>query len=128
MPPRVLWSMAADQFIVDAAGKFSIIGVWETISAGNFPALHPLLFVVTAWTGGPNTTFVLETRIWTPTRNILATTGPQPFNLSSAGKGISINQFYSVQFPSPGGYRVEALANNVSAHHFDVAVQPLIGS
>jgi hypothetical protein len=117
--------MAADQFIVDRSGKFSIIGVWENIFATNFPALHPVLFVVTAWTGDPNAMLLTETRIWTPSQALLMTTGAQPFQLSPAGKGLSVNQFFQVQFAVPGQYRIEAVVNGVSAYHFDVAVQAL---
>src|SRR2546430_17675769 len=102
MSPTVLWSMIADQFIVDPSGKYSIIGVWENLFAPAFPAIHPLMFILTQWKGEPNTSAQVETRIWTPNQTLLMTTGAALMRLGPVGKVISVNQLFQAQFPVPG--------------------------
>lgn len=116
----------ADQFIADPRGKISIIGVWEEIAALNFPAVHPLLFVVTAWRGAVGTSFLAETRIWTPSQTLLFTTGAHPVQLSPMGKGIAVDQAIGLQFPAPGIYRLELMADGQSVHTADFSLsQPV---
>jgi len=117
--------MIADQFIVDPSGKYSIIGVWENLFAPAFPAIHPLMFILTLWKGEPNSSLQVETRIWTPNQTLLMTTGAAVVRLSPVGKGMSVNQVFQTQFPMPGRYRVELLANGVSVHSYDLTIAPL---
>lgn len=105
-----MWSFVADQFIVDQAGKFSIIGAWETIGAMSFPAVHPQLFVVTGWKGDPLASILAETKIWAPAGVLLTATGSHAFQLSNVGKGINVSQLINLQFPQPGEYTVEMFA------------------
>ena len=125
MKPRVLWSFVADQFIVDQGGKFSVIGVWETVSAPMFPAVHPQLFVVTGWQGDPHANFLTETRLWTPSGALLTSTGPHPFQVSPVGKGINVNQFVNVNLPQSGAYRLEVLAYGEIAYDSTITVNQL---
>lgn len=124
---EVLWAFAADQFIVDRAGKFSIIGIWEAVFAANFPALHPQVFIVAGWRGQPSGQLMYEIRVWTPANTLLATSNPTPFQLGPNGKGISVQQFAGVQLIQPGVYRIEILQNGVSAHQLElVAALPQV--
>lgn len=122
MAPSVVWSLLADQFVADARGKFTIVGVWDEISAVNYPAVHPLLFIVTAWRGMPNGSFLAETRIWTPAQSLLFSTGPHPVVPGPSGKSIAIDQAVLLQFPTPGVYRLELVADRQSVHTSDFSL------
>jgi hypothetical protein len=117
--------MIADQFIVDTGGKFSIIGVWENLFAPTFPAVHPVMFILTMWKGDPNSSITVETRIWSPNKALLMSTGTGLVRLSPAGKGINVNQVFQTQFPMAGSYRVELLANGTSVHSYDLTIAAL---
>jgi hypothetical protein len=112
----------ADQFIVDRFGKYSIVGIWDAISAPNFPAIHPQLFIVSGWTGDALAMIMAETRLWTPAGTLLLTTGLHPFRLSPSGKGINANQIVQTQFAQPGNYRVELIGDGEVKHQFEIGL------
>jgi len=122
MRASVLWAFVADQFIIDRFGKYSIIGIWDGITASNFPAVHPLLFIVVGWKGDPLTTVMAETRIWTPAGTLLLTSGVHPMQLSPAGKGIDANQIMQTQFPQFGIYRIELIGDGEVKHQFEISL------
>jgi len=124
---KVLWAFAADQFIVDRSGKFSIIGIWEAVFAPNFPAIHPQVFIVAGWSGQASAQMTYEVRIWAPGNTLLITSAPTPFQLGPNGKGISVHQFAPVQLAQPGTYKIEILMNGVLAHTMELtaAVPPI---
>src|SRR6202011_528133 len=120
MDVKVLWAMTADQFIVDQAGKFSVIGVWENLAALAFPAVHPLMFVVSAWEGDANSSVLAETRIWTPQQALLVSTGAMPLRFGANKRALSVNQLVQTQFVTPGAYRIEFLAEGRTLHYTDI--------
>jgi hypothetical protein len=123
MKPEVMWSFVADLFILDQSGKFSIVGAWESITAMNFPAVHPQLFLITGWRGDPLATFMTETKLWMPSGALLSTTGNHPVHLSTAGKGLNVNQMVNLQFPQAGEYTIELFHFGDQAWTGKIAVQ-----
>jgi len=117
---KLVWAFAADQFIVDRGGKFSIIGIWENVFAQTFPALHPQLFIVAGWQGPPMASMTNEVRIWVPAGTLLVTSGAVPLQLGPTGKGISVQQFAPLQLVQPGAYRVEIMLNGAVAHNLEL--------
>jgi hypothetical protein len=117
---KLLWAFAADQFIVDRGGKFSIIGIWENVFAQAFPALHPQLFIVAGWQGTPMASLTNEVRIWVPGGALLTTSGAATLQLGPTGKGISVQQFAPLQLIQPGIYRVEIMLNGALVHKMEL--------
>jgi len=117
---KLLWAFAADQFIVDRGGKFSIIGIWENVFAQAFPALHPQLFIVAGWQGAPMASLTSEVRIWVPSGALLSTSGATPLQLGPTGKGVSAQQFAPLQLMQPGVYRVDISLNGAVVHKLEL--------
>jgi hypothetical protein len=115
--------MLADQFIVDVAGKYSLVGVWENISVAALPVVHPLLFAVVSWEGGANTAHNSALRIWSPSQVPLQEVGPNPLQFGPNGRAINVTQIQQLLLTEPGTHRVELLCDGLTAHYFDFSVQ-----
>ncbi len=50
---KVDWALVCDYALIDTAGKLSVLGIFERLFAGNFPALHPVMYLVAQWSGAP---------------------------------------------------------------------------
>lgn len=51
--PRFQFGLIADAAQVDANGKLSVLGEFDTIRAKSFPAAHPNLVIVGRWMADP---------------------------------------------------------------------------
>src|SRR5690242_5707551 len=116
--PDVEWSLLCEYCLIDAAGKLSVLGIFDQVVARQLPVQQPVLFVVTRWRSEPHQTFTVETRLWTPTEQLLQTTGAVPVAPSPSGQNMTINQFLSLTFDREGQYLVELLANDETARYY----------
>ena len=124
--PEVEWSLLCEYCLIDAAGKLSILGIFDHVVAPQVPVHQPVLFVVTRWRSQPNQQFVAETRLWTPTEQLLQTTGPVQVAPNHFGQNMTINQFLGLTFEREGQYLVELLAEGDTARYYpwQLAVRP----
>ena len=116
--PDVEWSLLCDYCLIDQAGKLSLLGIFDRIATPSLPVQHPLLFVVTRWRTQPHQSFVAETRIWTPTEQLLLTTGPVQVAANPSGQNLTINQFRGLTLDREGQYLVELLAEGETARFY----------
>ncbi len=85
--------------------------MFETIGAREFPAVHPVLFVVNGWIGGAGT-FRQYSRILDPGGQEIARDQETVFQLSNLKSRHSvIARFGNLEFPQPGEYAIEVLLN-----------------
>jgi hypothetical protein len=109
--PALLYSVLCDDVRREDNGKFILLGLFETVGAREFPAVHPVLFVVNGWIGGVGT-FRQYSRILDPTGTELARDQETAFELSTLKSRHSvIARFNNLELPRPGEYAVEILLN-----------------
>lgn len=109
--PTLLFSVLCDDVRREDNGKFILIGLFETVGAKKFPALHPTLYVMNCWIGGLGT-FKQRSRIISKDGNVLAEDKETTFALKDLkSKHRIIARFNNLKFNTPGEYSVEVLLN-----------------
>ena len=104
-------------------GKFILIGLFETVGAREFPAVHPSLFIVNGWIGGAGS-FRQYSRILDPTGQELARDQETEFQLATLKARHSIiARFNSLELSQPGEYSVEILLNGDLKVRYSLVVE-----
>jgi hypothetical protein len=121
---EVIFALLCDYALTDAAGKLSIIGIFDRVLVSPFPAMHAQLFLVARWTGDPGTLAAIETRIWSPSRELIGAV-PQTVQFGSDGTANVLMRVSPLPLPSPGEYTFELLLGGASVHHTPLLVEPI---
>lgn len=109
--PTLLFSVLCDDVRREDNGKFILIGLFETIGAKKFPAIHPTLYIMNCWISGLGT-FKQRSRLIGKDGNILAEDDETTFELKDLKvKHRVIARFNNLKFDIPGEYSVEVLLN-----------------
>lgn len=109
--PTLLFSVLCDDVRREDNGKFILIGLFETIGARKFPAVHPALFIMNCWTSGLGN-FRQRSRIIDRNGLLLAEDRETDFSLQDLkAKHRIIARFNNLKFDLPGEYAVEVLLN-----------------
>jgi len=109
--PALLYSVLCDDVRREENGKFILLGLFETIGARDFPAVHPTLFVINGWIGGVGT-FRQYSRILGPGGQEIARDQETVFQLANLKARHSvIARFNNLELPKAGEYAVEVLLN-----------------
>lgn len=109
--PALLYSVLCDDVRREDNGKFILLGLFETIGAREFPAVHPALFIVNGWIGGVGS-FRQYSRILDPSGQELARDQETAFVLNSLKARHSIiARFNALELHQAGEYAVEVLLN-----------------
>ena len=109
--PALLYSVLCDDVRREENGKFILVGLFETIGAREFPAVHPTLFIINGWIAGVGT-FRQYSRILDPAGQEIAQDQETTFQLSTLKSRHSvIARFNSLELPQPGEYAVEVMLN-----------------
>jgi hypothetical protein len=108
--PNLQFSVLCDDIRREDNGKFMLLGLFEAISAREFPAVHVALFVVDRWCKGEGE-FTQRIRIVNSRDGaIVFETEEQPFNLEDIDSHHTvISRFSNLTFPNAGKYWVEVL-------------------
>ncbi len=121
--PRLVYTLLCDDVRQELGGKFSLMGLFESISAGVFPATHHRFAIVNEWTGGRGE-FTVSIRLLAPDREqVLSDTTSrfQLFNEAQRHRDISIR--FNTTFKVPGTYWVELLIDGEQAGMVPLPVQ-----
>jgi hypothetical protein len=113
--PRIIYTLLCDDVRQEVGGKFSLMGLFETISAETFPAIHSRFAIVTEWTGGKGE-FAVKTRLLTPGQDKVVSESESRFNLvgeNQRHRDIAIR--LNTPFEIPGTYWVEFLVDGERA-------------
>ena len=109
--PTLLFSVLCDDVRREDNGKFILIGLFETIGARKFPAMHPTLFIMNCWTSGLGD-FSQRSRIINKNGGLIAEDKETLFSLRDLrAKHRIIARFNNLKFDSSGEYAVEVLLN-----------------
>ena len=109
--PSLLYSILCDDVRREENGKFILLGLFETIGAREFPAVHPTLFIVNGWIGGVGS-FRQYSRILDLNGHEMARDKETSFQLPNLKARHSvIARFNSLELPKAGDYAVEILLN-----------------
>src|SRR5436305_15134293 len=97
--PTFLWSLLCDHFLIDQAGKYSFIGVFDRIGALNFPVVQRSLYVAVALEGEPSTVAPALLDVWSPDGTLLLSTPESQVQFSQVGRAMFVNLIYDLQLP-----------------------------
>lgn len=124
--PRLSYTLVCDDVRQEMGGKFSLMGLFESIFANTFPALHYRFAIVNEWIGGKGD-FLSRIRLLAPDqRQILSEseTKISLFNESQRHRDISVR--FNTTFAVPGTYWVEMLLDEERAGMFPLSLQRVL--
>ncbi|MEK6744449.1 MAG: hypothetical protein AABZ15_12600 [Nitrospirota bacterium] len=112
MKPVLVHTILCDDVRQEMGGKFSLMGLFESISAVSFPAVHPRFAIMNEWTGGRGE-FTAKIRLLAPDRKTVISESDAKlalFNETQHHRDISLR--FNTTFPAPGTYWIEMLLDN----------------
>jgi hypothetical protein len=121
--PDLQFSIVCDDVRREENGKFILIGLFGLIGAVQFPAVHPVVFVVNRWCKGEGE-FSQRTRILSAADNeVIAESPTASFRLADLdGQHTIISRFVNVRFPAPGKYWVEVLLGDELIRNYPIVL------
>ena len=123
--PILLFSVLCDDVRREHNGKFILIGLFETIGAKKFPAIHPALYVMNCWISGSGK-FRQRTRIIGRDGKILAQDKETSFLLKDLkSKHRIIARFNNLKFEVAGEYSVEILLEDELKVRYSLMIKKL---
>ncbi len=121
--PRLNYTIICDDVRQEMGGKFSLMGLFESIYAGTFPALHHHFAIVNEWSGGRGE-FTVRIRLLAPDQEQVLSESESKlslFNEAQRHRDISIR--YNTTFKVPGTYWIETLVDGERAGIIPLVVQ-----
>lgn len=107
--PRLSFTLLCDDVRQEMGGKFSLMGLFESISSHSFPALHHRFAIMNEWTGGKGD-FTIRIRLLTPDQGQVLSESETKLSLfSETQRHRDISIRYNTTFKVPGTYWVETL-------------------
>lgn len=118
--PTIDWTFLCDYTAVDAAGKISIIGVFENINVPALPFKYPQIYIAVNLKAAAGEKFELSSRMSAPNGTEIAKQGPIkiaiPANAPSAGKIYCTFAYFGTLFSEAGTHHIEIFINDQSVH------------
>ena len=110
--PRLSFTLLCDDVRQEMGGKFSLMGLFESISSHSFPALHHRFAIMNEWTGGKGD-FTVRIRLLTPDQaQVLSESETKLSLFSETQRHRDISIRYNTTFKVPGTYWIETLLDN----------------
>ncbi len=113
--PQLNYTLLCDDVRQEMGGKFSLMGLFESIYSNTFPTMHPRFAIVNDWTGGKGE-FVSRIRLLAPDQKQVLSESESKLNLfneSQHHRDISIR--FNSTFNAPGTYWIETLLDGERA-------------
>jgi hypothetical protein len=123
--PVLVHTILCDDVRQEMGGKFSLMGLFETISAATFPAVHPRFAIMNEWSGGRGE-FTARIRLLAPDRKTVISESEAKlalFNETQHHRDISLR--FNTTFPAPGTYWIEMLLDNEQTALVPLPVQQI---
>ena len=123
--PVLVHTILCDDVRQEMGGKFSLMGLFETISAVTFPAIHPRFAIMNEWSGGRGE-FTAKIRLLAPDRKTVISESEAKlalFNETQHHRDISLR--FNTTFPAPGTYWIEMLLDNEQIALVPLSVQQI---
>jgi hypothetical protein len=124
--PRLSYTILCDDVRQEMGGKFSLMGLFESIYANTFPAIHHRFAIVNEWTGGKGQ-FQVKIRLLAPDQKQVLSESESRITLFSENqrhRDISIR--FNTTFAVPGAYWVEMLLDGERAGMFPLSLQRVL--
>ncbi|HXY62602.1 MAG TPA: hypothetical protein VEJ22_06680 [Nitrospirota bacterium] len=121
--PRLIYTLLCDDVRQEMGGKYSLMGLFESISAHSFPALHHRFAIMNEWTGGQGE-FTVKIRLLSPDQAEVISeseTKLSLFNETQRHRDISIR--HNTTFKVPGTYWIETLLDGERAGMTPIMLQ-----
>jgi hypothetical protein len=110
--PKLNYTLLCDDVRQELGGKFSLMGLFESIYANAFPAVHPRFAIVNEWTGGKGD-FKLKIRLLSPNKQEILSESEATLKLfSETQRHRDISVRFNTTFNAPGTYWVEMLLDD----------------
>jgi hypothetical protein len=110
--PKLSYTLLCDDVRQEMGGKFSLMGLFESISSYSFPALHHRFAIITEWSGGKGE-FSVKIRLLAPDQEqVLSESDTKLSLLSETQRHRDISVRYNTTFRVPGTYWLEMLLDN----------------
>jgi hypothetical protein len=113
--PKLNYTLLCDDVRQEMGGKFSLMGLFESIYSSTFPAMHPRFAIVNDWAGGKGE-FNSRIRLLAPDQKQVLSESESKLNLfneSQHHRDISIR--FNSTFNVPGTYWIETLLDGERA-------------
>ena len=121
--PMLSYTLLCDDVRQELGGKFSLMGLFESIYSGSFPAIHPRFAIVNEWTGGKGE-FLAKIRLLGPDKEqILSESESRLVLYAETQRHRDIAVRFNTTFPTPGTYWLEILLDNERIILVSLAVQ-----
>ncbi len=121
--PVLSYTLLCDDVRQELGGKFSLMGLFESIYSGSFPAVHPRFAIVNEWTGGKGE-FLARIRLLGPDKKqVLSESESKLVLYSETQRHRDIAVRFNTTFPAPGTYWVEILLENERISMVPLSVQ-----
>lgn len=121
--PHLVYTILCDDVRQELGGKFSLMGLFETIYANAFPAIHPRFAIVNEWSGGKGE-FRVKIRLLSPNRQDVLSESESAFTqYSETQRHRDISVRFNTTFPAPGTYWIETLLDNEQIGLFPLSLQ-----
>ncbi len=105
--PRLIYTLLCDDVRQEMGGKFSLMGLFESISSHSFPALHHRFAIMNEWTGGKGE-FTVKIRLLSPDQaQVLSESETKLTLLNESQRHRDISIRYNTTFNVPGTYWIE---------------------
>ena len=121
--PRLKYTLLCDDVRQEMGGKFSLMGLFESIYSNTFPAVHPRFAIINEWTGGKGE-FVSRIRVLAPDQKQVLSESDSTINLYSESqyhRDISVR--FNSTFSVPGTYWIETLLDEERAGIIPLTLQ-----
>jgi hypothetical protein len=109
--PRLSYTLLCDDVRQEVGGKFSLMGLFESIYANAFPAVHPRFAIVNELTGGKGE-FAVKIKLLSPNKEEVLSeseTKISLYNETQRHRDISVR--FNTTFSAPGTYWLETLVD-----------------
>lgn len=109
--PRLSYTLLCDDVRQELGGKFSLMGLFESIYANVFPAVHPRFAIVNELTGGKGE-FTVKIKLLSPNKEDVLSESETKISLfgeNQRHRDISVR--FNSTFPMPGTYWIETLVD-----------------
>ena len=120
--PSLNFTLLCDDVRQEMGGKISLMGIFENVYAGSFPAVHPRLATVNEWADGLGE-FEATLRILSPDRKtVLRETVTKLKLVNARFKHRDISIHLNLEFKEPGTYWIENYLDGILVNSVPISV------
>ncbi len=121
--PKLSYTILCDDVRQELGGKYSLMGLFESIYANSFPAVHPRFAIVNEWGGGKGE-FRLKIRLLATNRRDVLSESEAVLNLfNETQKHRDISVRFNTTFATPGTYWIQMLLDDEQAGLVPLPIQ-----